>query len=173
MSKNKKRRAAMTPKSANAGLPGKALMLGLAIIAGSTASALIYFGSSSTANAGTITVWKSNTCGCCAGWVAYMRDKGYRVTVNNVVDPVPIKIKLGIPDPLHSCHTAKVGNYIVEGHVPVAAVAKLLEQRPELKGIALPGMPAGSPGMNGTPGIYRILGFSPDGNTYGFAAVGI
>ena len=97
--------------------------------------------------------------------------EGYRVIVNNVGDPVPIKISLGIPRALHSCHTAKIGNYIVEGPVPVAAVAKLLEQRPELKGIALPGMPEGSPGMPGISGVYRVFGFSADGSTRPFADV--
>jgi hypothetical protein len=69
---------------------------------------------------------------------------------------------------LYSCHTAKIGNYIVEGHVPAAAVAKLLEQQPEIKGIALPGMPSGSPGMDGPPGVYRVIGFSADGSTRRF-----
>ncbi len=111
------------------------------------------------AKAGAITVWKSPTCGCCGGWVDYMRGKGYQVAVNLVADPDPIKAKLGVPEALYSCHTAKVDGYLVEGHVPEAAVAKLLAERPDLKGIALPGMPDGAPGMDGTPGIYRIVGF--------------
>jgi hypothetical protein len=97
-----------------------------------------------------------------------MRRRGYRLKVNNVSDPDAIKRSLGVPGALYSCHTAKIGNYIVEGHVPEAAVAKLLEQQPAIKGIALPGMPSGSPGMDGPPGVYRVIAFSADGSTRRF-----
>jgi hypothetical protein len=80
--------------------------------------------------------------------------------------------EFGIPDTVRSCHTAKTGNCFIQGHVPAAAIAKLLAERPALKGIALPGMPAGPPGMGGTPGIYRVVGFTAEGHTSHFADVG-
>jgi hypothetical protein len=102
-----------------------------------------------------------------------MRGKGYPVSVNIVADPDTIKASFGIPEPLYSCHTAKVDGYLIEGHVPEKAVAKLLAERPALKGIALPGMPQGSPGMDGPPGIYRIVSFDTNGRIRGFAQVGV
>ena len=90
-----------------------------------------------------------------------------------VDDMVSVKAQLGIPDAMRSCHTAKIGDYLIEGHVPAAAVAKLLDQRPALKGVALPGMPAGPPGMGGTPGVYHVVGFTAEGRTSRFADVGI
>lgn len=168
MSKSKKHPTPVTPKRAAGGISRRALVISLAGAAGASAFGWSLLGSSEPADAQTITVWKSSTCGCCGVWVAYMRGKGYRVNVNNVSDPDSIKRSFGIPSGLYSCHTAKIGNYIVEGHVPAAAVATLLEQQPELKGIALPGMPSGSPGMDGPPGVYRIIGFSADGSTHRF-----
>jgi len=102
-----------------------------------------------------------------------MRGKGYQVTVNLVADPDPIKAKLGVPEALYSCHTARIDDYLVEGHVPEAAVAKLLAERPNVKGIALPGMPDGSPGMDGVPGIYRIVAFDVNGRLHGFGEFGV
>jgi hypothetical protein len=151
----------------------RALMIGLAVAAGGGALGWSLLGSSQPANANAITVWKSPTCGCCGGWVAYMRRKGYDVVVNELADPNVVKERFNIPGVLYSCHTAKVGDYIVEGHVPEAAVAKLIAERPKLKGIALPGMPEGSPGMDGAPGIYRVVGFTETGRISSFAAVGV
>lgn len=173
MSDKGNRATDVAAKSGRGSVSRRTLTIGLAVAAGGGALVWSLFGSSEPANAETITVWKSSTCACCAGWVSYMRGKGYRVIVNNVADPSSIKIGFGIPDALHSCHTAKIGNYVVEGHVPAAAVAKLLERRPELKGIALPGMPSGSPGMDGTPGVYHIVGFSADGSTRHFIDAGV
>ena len=97
----------------------------------------------------TATVYKSPTCGCCNGHVEYLRLMGYRVTVHEVQDLMPVKEKYGVPAHLQSCHTALIGGYVVEGHVPVAAIERLLAEKPNIKGISLPGMPEGSPGMNG------------------------
>jgi len=165
MSKSKKHPNALTAKRAAGGISRRALVIGLAGTAGAGAVGWSLLGSSEPADAQAITVWKSSTCGCCGEWVSYMRGKGYRVKVNNVSDPDSIKRGLGVPNSMYSCHTAKIGNYIVEGHVPAAAVAKLLEQQPEIKGIALPGMPSGSPGMDGPQGVYRVIAFSADGRT--------
>src|SRR5665647_3387524 len=165
MSNGKKLSGTAPTKRVFGAISRRALMIGLAGTAGAGAVGVCLLGSSEPADAQAITVWKSSTCGCCGEWVSYMRGKGYRVKVNNVSDPDSIKRGLGVPNSMYSCHTAKIGNYIVEGHVPAAAVAKLLEQQPEIKGIALPGMPSGSPGMDGPQGVYRVIAFSADGRT--------
>lgn len=164
---------AINNKSAKSGVSRRALLVGLAVVAGGGALGWSLLGSSQPASANAITVWKSPTCGCCGGWVAYMRRKGYEVVVNEVADPNRIKERFNIPGVLYACHTTRVGDYLVEGHVPEAAVSKLITERPKLKGIALPGMPAGSPGMDGPPSIYRVLGFSETGQISSFAAVGV
>lgn len=110
----------------------------------------------------TITVWKSASCGCCQRWVDYLQDDGFEVTAHNVDDVVSIKQKLGMTDPaLYSCHTAKVGGYIIEGHVPASDIRRLLDERPKLMGLAAPGMPQMSPGMLSIePKGYDVLQFS-------------
>ena len=154
--------------------PSRRKLLVGAVAIGSVAMfGLTAFGSDVSAKAGSLTVWKSATCGCCGGWADYMRAKGYQVSVNVVRDPDAIKVSLGIPEALYSCHTAQIGGYLIEGHVPEKAIAKLLEEKPDLKGIALPGMPSGSPGMDGTPGVYRVVGFGANGRISRFAEVGV
>jgi len=110
----------------------------------------------------TITVWKSASCGCCQQWVDYLQDEGFEVTAHNVDDVVSIKRKLGMTDPaLYSCHTAKVGGYIIEGHVPASDIRRLLDDRPTLVGLAAPGMPQMSPGMLSIePKGYDVLQFN-------------
>jgi len=110
----------------------------------------------------TITVWKSASCGCCQRWVDYLQDDGFEVTAHNVDDVVSIKRKLGMTDPaLYSCHTAKVGGYIIEGHVPASDIRRLLDERPTLVGLAAPGMPQMSPGMLSIePKGYDVLQFN-------------
>ena len=94
-----------------------------------------------------IDVVKTPTCGCCNGWIAHMRSAGFRVRVRDVPDTAPFARRLGVPDDLRSCHTASVGGYAIEGHVPAADIRRLLRERPQAAGIAVPGMPMGSPGM--------------------------
>jgi len=94
-----------------------------------------------------IHVVKTATCGCCNDWVTHLRQAGFRVTMANVPDVTPTARRLGVPDDLRSCHTASVGDYAVEGHVPAADIRRLLRERPAAAGIAVPGMPMGSPGM--------------------------
>ncbi len=96
-----------------------------------------------------ITVYKSPYCGCCGQWVAYLRQRGMDVTVVEKEDMDPIKKMAGVPESLGSCHTAMVGGDVVEGHVPISAIGRMLSEKPEIRGIALPGMPTGSPGMPG------------------------
>ncbi|MDX9862980.1 MAG: DUF411 domain-containing protein [Rhodospirillales bacterium] len=101
------------------------------------------------ADSGEVTVYKSPSCGCCGGWVDHMRQNGFSVTVKEMDDVEPIKDFLRIDDDLRSCHTATLDGYALEGHVTLAAIRKLLAERPKVRGIALPGMPEGSPGMGG------------------------
>ncbi len=96
-----------------------------------------------------ITVYKSPYCGCCGMWSEHMRANGFAVNVREVEDVDPVKALYGVPPALASCHTAVVDGYVVEGHVPADLVKRLLAERPEARGLAVPGMPAGSPGMEG------------------------
>ena len=109
-----------------------------------------------------ITVYKSPTCKCCTGWVEHMRKHGYKVIVKETANMDPIKADLGVPPELGSCHTAIVGKYVIEGHVPAADVDLLLKKKPKIAGIAVPGMPAGSPGMEiGRVDKYDVVTFAP------------
>ena len=93
-------------------------------------------------------VWKDPNCGCCKDWVELMEKAGFAITVHDVGNNA-VRAKLGLPQNLGSCHTALVGGYVVEGHVPAADVRKLLKEKPKALGITVPGMPIGSPGMDG------------------------
>ncbi len=117
-----------------------------------------------------VVVYKSPTCGCCGKWVEHMRANGFDVTVNNMPDVTPIKDKQGVPAALRSCHTAIVGNYAIEGHVPADVVKKLLKEKPNAAGIAVPGMPMGSPGMEGgSKDTYNVVLFDKSGKTSVYA----
>lgn len=94
-----------------------------------------------------VRVYRSPTCGCCGGWVDHLRAAGFEVSVEMMDDVTPVARRLGVPDELRSCHTGEVAGYFLEGHVPAADVERLLAERPEAAGIAVPGMPIGSPGM--------------------------
>jgi hypothetical protein len=96
-----------------------------------------------------VTVFKSSSCGCCVSYIAQLKSRGYDVETINSDNMNSIKSKYGIPGNMESCHTALIGDYFVEGHVPFEAITKLLEERPDIDGIAMPGMPTGSPGMPG------------------------
>lgn len=101
-------------------------------------------------------------CGCCLAYADILRRAGFAVTVVSNPDMAAYKRSKGVPDALQSCHTVSVAGYLVEGHVPVAVVKRLVAERPRLTGIALPGMPAGSPGMGeGKSAPFRIIGFAP------------
>lgn len=93
-------------------------------------------------------VWKDPNCGCCTDWIVLMEQAGYAITVHDTGNSA-VRAKLGLPSELGSCHTALVGGYLVEGHVPAADIAKLLKTKPKALGITAPGMPIGSPGMDG------------------------
>jgi hypothetical protein len=95
-----------------------------------------------------VEVWKSPTCGCCKDWVTHLEQAGFTVVVHDVGNTAARR-RLGMPERLGSCHTATVGGYVVEGHVPAVDIRRLLERRPAALGLAVPGMPVGSPGMDG------------------------
>lgn len=96
-----------------------------------------------------IEVQKSPSCGCCTAWIDLAREAGFELRVTEALDYVGMKTEAGVPEDLWSCHTARVDGYVIEGHVPFAAIERLLEERPDIAGIAVPGMPEDSPGMGG------------------------
>ena len=119
-----------------------------------------------------VVVNKSLTCGCCELWVEHMQDAGFPVRVVNTENLNPIKERVGVPYGKASCHTAEVDGYFVEGHVPAEDIKRLLAERPEGKGLVLPGMPAGSPGMERPDGRvqpYAVELVNRDGTTSPFA----
>lgn len=125
----------------------------------------------SVAHAAALTVYKSASCGCCSKWVEHVEKHGFEVKVVNVDDIMAVKAKAGIPNKLASCHTSMVGGYVVEGHVPAADIKKLLAANPKAKGIAVPGMPMGAPGMDqgGHRQPFETLLLKADGSTVTFA----
>ena len=120
-------------------------------------------GHSAMAEYGTMQITKSPTCGCCAGWAELARAEGYDVEITDTADVSAAKIDVGVPDQLWACHTTEVAGYVIEGHVPFEAVAQLLEERPDIAGIAVPGMPGGSPGMGDDPNArFDVIAFGGD-----------
>jgi len=99
------------------------------------------------AAASNVLVHKNASCGCCLLWVEHLREAGFTVEVRNVGDMGPVKERVGVPHGMGSCHTAEVAGYFIEGHVPAGDIRRLLAERPDAKGLAVPGMPLGSPGM--------------------------
>ena len=121
----------------------------------------------STASAGekeVITVHKDPTCGCCSGWVEHLQKAGFKTKVRDTRNLDAVKRRLGVPDDLAACHTAQIADYIIEGHVPAAALRRLLAEKPKAAGLAVPGMPVGSPGMEGgKPEKYDVVLFGQNG----------
>jgi len=128
------------------------------------AAALILPMSSALSQTSAILVHKDPNCGCCAGWVRHLKDAGFAVTVEETADLRAVRTRLGVPADLAACHTAEIAGYVIEGHVPASAVRQLLEKRPVAVGLAVPGMPAGSPGMEGgAPQKYEVVLFGANG----------
>ena len=122
-----------------------------------------------------VEVFKTPACGCCDGWVAHLQHAGFPVRVQELDDLEPVRRQLGVPWAKGSCHTARVDGYVVEGHVPVEDIQRLLAERPEARGLVLPGMPAGSPGMEMPDGFvqrYTVELVAPDGSTSAWATHG-
>lgn len=145
-----------------------------ALLTGATALGLT--AGCARAAAAELTVYKTPWCGCCGGWVTHMRRAGFAPKVVEVEDLAPVRQKYGIPFTLSSCHTGVVAGYVVEGHVPPADVARLLRERPKALGLAVPGMPLGSPGMEQPGGAMErfqtLLLLDRSGRTRPFATHG-
>ena len=119
-----------------------------------------------------VVLYKNPECGCCEGYADYLRAHGFKVTVKASNDLAEISRKAGIPPDLQGCHTAFIENYVVDGHVPVEVINKLLAQHPAIKGITLPGMPQGSPGMSGRKtGAFTIYAVGQDGKASTYMTV--
>jgi hypothetical protein len=123
-------------------------------------------GRPATAASPTIEVYKDPTCGCCGKWVEHLRANGFSARVNEIAALDAFKSRVGVPAALASCHTALVDGYVIEGHVPAAEIRRLLTDRPKARGLAVPGMPPGAPGMDipRAPG-YTVLLFDADGTS--------
>jgi hypothetical protein len=121
--------------------------------------------------AGEIIVYKTAQCGCCKLWVKHLRDNGFKVTAHDVKNLSRHKADNGVPRALESCHTATVDGYVIEGHVPASDIKRLLKEAPPVRGLAVPGMPIGSPGMEqgDRKDRYEVLTFDNQGNTEVFA----
>lgn len=117
-------------------------------------------------------VYKTEGCGCCNGWVEHLQEAGFTVDARNVRNLMGVKIDAGVPTNLSSCHTAIIDGYVVEGHVPEDVIRKLLTERPDVAGIAVAGMPIGSPGMEGPNAKpYQVHAFTRDGTATVYAEV--
>jgi hypothetical protein len=122
-----------------------------------------------------VVVYKSESCGCCKLWVQHLQQAGFSTEVHNVDNLGPIKERVGVPAGKGSCHTGEVGGYFIEGHVPAQDVKRLLREKPAAKGLTVPGMPLGSPGMevpSGQVDAYEVLLVAKDGSTSVFARHG-
>jgi hypothetical protein len=117
-----------------------------------------------------ITVYKDPSCGCCKNWIEHLLKHGFKVDAKDTRDLASVKRTLGVPERLGACHTAVVGGYLVEGHVPASDIDRLLSTKPKVRGIAVPGMPMGSPGMEGASRQpFSVLAFDAKGKTKVFA----
>mgnify|MGYP001611911321 FL=1 len=151
----------------------KGLIFGIVIVVISVFGIFLFSKSSSASSfdsinsvEGDIEIYKSMSCGCCEVYLKYANSKvDHKINVFDVQDPDSIKRQYGIPQELESCHTTIIGNYFVEGHIPLEAVEKLLKEQPDIAGIAMPGMPSGSPGMPGQKyGDFVIYAVANDGS---------
>lgn len=119
-----------------------------------------------------VMVYKTSTCGCCNAYISYLRQKGVTVKTEDVKNLDDIKRQYGVPTEFSSCHTSIVDGYVVEGHIPFEAIEKLLNEKPNIKGIALPGMPSGTPGMPGPKTEkWDIRSFTEDGTVGTFMSI--
>ncbi|PLY15792.1 MAG: CopG family transcriptional regulator [Sedimenticola sp.] len=141
-----------------------ALLTGLALIVGGI---LI---NQQPSRAADIVVYKSPTCGCCKSWIEHLEANGFSVETHDRTNMSPVKAEFGVPTDLQSCHTAKVGDYVIEGHVPADLITRLLEEKPKVMGLAVPGMPMGSPGMEGNrKDPYDVVTFQANGSSRVYA----
>ena len=140
------------------------VLFSLATLAAGVGAANVFAGTQTPAPV--MIVYKSPTCGCCTAWVDHVKQAGFRVVVHDTVDVQPVKDRWGVPAALASCHTARVGRYVIEGHVPASDIQRMLKEKPAFAGIATPGMPMGSPGMESPrPEPYDVVSFEKHGKT--------
>lgn len=115
-----------------------------------------------------ISIKKDPWCGCCTAWALHLQQAGFVVAVEEIEEMEAVKDNLGVPAKLRSCHTATIDDYVIEGHVPAEAIIALLDQRPQIRGLAVAGMPIGSPGMEGPAGtdpeVYDVMAFDGAGD---------
>ncbi len=118
-----------------------------------------------------IDVYKSPTCGCCKGWIDYLRENGFSVRSHDTDNVVQHKVRFGVPSGYGSCHTAEIGGYLVEGHVPAREIRRLLKESPQARGLTVPAMPIGSPGMeaDGRKDPYKVFLVERDGSVQTYA----
>lgn len=136
------------------------------VLRAAAAAAIAVLARNALAAGETIEVWKSPDCGCCAEWVKHLQANGFKVKVNDTGNNA-VRARLGMPSKLGSCHTAQVGGYVIEGHVPAPDIKRLLAEKPAALGLAVPGMPIGSPGMEmgDRRDPYDVLLIGRDGGT--------
>ncbi len=129
-----------------------------------SAAAFLVLGRANAAEEQVVTVYKDLRCGCCSTWMQHLQSNGFVTKAMNMINVDAAKAQFGVPADLATCHTAQIGGYVIEGHVPVAAIKRLLAEKPNAAGLAVPGMPAGSPGMEGgQPERYDAILFGPNG----------
>jgi len=146
-------------------------LFSIAICAAAIAVATAAAPTVTSASKPTITVYKDPNCGCCRNWIEHLKKHGYAVDAKDTPDMAQIKSTLGVPTDLRSCHTAVVEGYLIEGHVPATDIDRLLAAKPQVKGLAVPGMPMGSPGMEGgTAQRYQVIAFDKSGKSRVFAS---
>ncbi len=139
-------------------------------LAASAAAIALGFARANAGEAVKVVVHRDPSCGCCKAWAARLRAAGFDVEVIDEADMKAVKKRLGVPEKLASCHTAEVAGYVIEGHVPVVSIQKLLAEKPKAAGLAAPGMPIGSPGMEmgSKKDVYEVILFGPEGeSSYG------
>ncbi|MDK1489832.1 DUF411 domain-containing protein [Sinorhizobium sp. 7-81] len=134
-------------------------------------ASLLFGATSALAGEKDVTLYKTPECGCCEGYADYLRENGFDVTVKPTHDLAAMSREAGIPDEFHGCHLSMIDGYAVSGHVPIGTVNKLLTERPDIRGVTLPGMPMGSPGMSGTKEApFKMLEIKKSGGIGGVYA---
>lgn len=163
-------RKSESPSQTRSGRSGRWIVV-VAAIAVATATVAWLSIPTTDAQGVDITVHKTPSCDCCNRWIAHLRENGFKLSVVSVPSTRPIRDRVGVPQRLGSCHTAVIGDYWVEGHVPADLIQRLLTEQPDnIRGISVPGMPIGTPGMEGpNPVAYDVLAYGSNGQTTVYA----
>ena len=166
--------ASVTLPTRHSGLGRRRLLTALPLLAAALAAPRLVRAATATSAATPVEIWKDPSCGCCHDWMEHMEANGFSFTVHDTGNNA-VRAQLGLPQKLGSCHTALVGGYLIEGHVPASDVRALLQQKPQALGLAVPGMPVGSPGMDGAVygnrrDPYDVLLVARNGSTRVFSS---